>query len=811
MGLEHSTEKDKVSSATYNANGGNKRPTLQQMLHNKANSHDLSSNPIYRQNNNRSTANSRNGDAKQNDGEKTIYIEADNKKRVQITFEISDEDNLTCGWLVSETIRQFANKNIQEPYPNRPIVALQTLDNIITLDYWLSESERSVSVLRDKMVLKPFYGDNDYLITDQKINLQYFRILKVIGTGGFSKVYLARRKDNGQFLAIKVITKKDMIKRDKEENVFNERNIMARLHHPFLVKLFYAFQTSDKLFLVMEFCPGGELFYHLNQRKKLREDEVKIYMGEIILALNYLHKNNIIYRDLKPENILLDIDGHLHLADFGLCKITRNKSDLNYTFCGSPEYMAPEIITRSGYNFSADFYTLGTLVYEMVVGRPPYLADRQKDLFDKIINQEPYYPPHISPNLKSFLSQLLEKNLKDRLGSKHGLSEIVNHPWCRDIDIVKIATKKIKAPIVPDMYRINFAREFIDARATFIDNQMSPTLNNTPSHFPSAQPETIGEMDNPGMYRKFANFSFYSNIDDPYEKFQDSIFVSNENSPENSPREEGAVTGKEFKNRRTKLFEGEILKGLHLENEAAEKIQKQQLQPQPQIKKTSSKPPYMEKSSKEDYTEELNEMSPNTKYFHKYSELETKFLNKPGGGITPQFQKQNTSSYLESSNNNLSKKPVLNYSQSAVTNEMRNIPLTYSFNQKNTKTLSEQIPAKQIVSNNNSYTSSNQNPLRMGSQNYGEVSEEIISRIDKPMVRINSNKAFSNGYQIAERNNSGKQLLNVKKVDTFSFMSQNDKSDPKTNYKNLTSDVGALRKDFKNANKIVTSERILPK
>jgi len=127
------------------------------------------------------------------DGEKTIFIQADNKQRVQITFEISDEDNLTCGWLVSETIRQFANNNIQEPYPNRPIVALQTLDNIITLDYWLSESERSVSVLKDRMVLKPYYGDNDYLITTQKINLQFFHILKVIGTGGFSKVYLGKK------------------------------------------------------------------------------------------------------------------------------------------------------------------------------------------------------------------------------------------------------------------------------------------------------------------------------------------------------------------------------------------------------------------------------------------------------------------------------------------------------------------------------------------------------------------------------------------------------------------------------------------
>ena len=225
----------------------------------------------------------------------------------------------------------------------------------------------------------------------------------------------------------------------------------------------------------------------------------------------------------------------------------------------------------------------------------------------------------------------------------------------------------------------------------------------------------------------------------------------------------------------------------------------------------------MEKGSKEDYTEELNEMSPNTKYFHKYSELETKFLNKPGAGpsITPQFQKQNTYNYMESTNNNLGRKPVLNYSQSAVANDGRNAPLTYSFNQKNAKTLSEQIPAKHITSTSN-FSGTSQNPLRMGSGNYNEVSEEIVSRVDKPMVRINSNKAFYNGYQISDLNNSAKLMnapknLTVKKVDTFSFMNHDEKSNPKTNYKNLTSDIGTIRKDYKTANKIVTSERILPK
>ena len=202
--------------------------------------------------------------------------------------------------------------------------------------------------------------------------------------------------------------------------------------------------------------------------------------------------------------------------------------------------MSPEIIKRSGYNFSADFYTLGALIYEMVVGRPPFNADTNKELFQKILHQEVYYPSHISPNLKMFLSQLLEKNPKERLGARYGLPEIVNHPWCRDLDFVKIASKEVRAPIIPDIYKSNFAREFIDAKITVIEtsphigqpgfstNYITPTMK-----FDTEIPSGI---DNPALYRKFANFSFYSNIDDPYEKFQDSIFESNDTTPVSSPR-----------------------------------------------------------------------------------------------------------------------------------------------------------------------------------------------------------------------------------------------------------------------------------
>lgn len=149
---------------------------------------------------------------------------------------------------------------------------------------------------------------------------------------------------------------------------------------------------------------------------------------------------------------MVDIDGHLHLTDYGLCKIVKDKRDLNYTFCGSPEYIAPEIIKKSGYNFTVDFYTLGILIYEMSVGRPPFISSTQKDLFRRIVQDDLEFPSYLSPRLRSFITQLLNKNPKERLGAQNGLSEIVNHPWCKTIDFVSIVAKKKKGPMIPELY-----------------------------------------------------------------------------------------------------------------------------------------------------------------------------------------------------------------------------------------------------------------------------------------------------------------------------------------------------------------------
>lgn len=233
----------------------------------------------------------------------------------------------------------------------------------------------------------------------------------------------------------------------------------------------------------------------------------------------------------------MDIDGHLHLTDFGLCKQVRNRTDLNYTFCGSPEYLAPEVINETGYTFSVDYYGLGVLVYEMVVGETPFhVKNKNQDLLTKILANKIKYPKGISSDLKSFLSMLMKADPNQRLGAKNGFIEIINHPWCRDIDFFEIATKKAKAPIVPDLYKKNFADYYLDKEVTLEEEHSISLPTENAEHFDlndSPLEDSLAlEINNHNLFR---NFSFYNNVKD-YEKYTDSVFVINEEGPGNVPK-----------------------------------------------------------------------------------------------------------------------------------------------------------------------------------------------------------------------------------------------------------------------------------
>jgi serine/threonine protein kinase len=226
------------------------------------------------------------------------------------------------------------------------------------------------------------------------INLDCFRVDKVLGKGTFGKVMLVRKKDTNAVYAMKVI-KKGLIKEyDHIDHTKTERTILGELEHPFLVKLRYAFQSKTKLYMVMDFINGGELFFHLKKSRQFSVERARFYAAEILLGLEYLHSQGIIYRDLKAENILLDRHGHIKLTDFGLSKKLFSTEDYKtFSFCGTPEYLAPEILRQSGHDKAVDYWSFGVLLYEMLSGELPFFSKNRKELYKSIIKAEPVMKP----------------------------------------------------------------------------------------------------------------------------------------------------------------------------------------------------------------------------------------------------------------------------------------------------------------------------------------------------------------------------------------------------------------------------------
>ena len=247
-----------------------------------------------------------------------------------------------------------------------------------------------------------------YKKSDSKaIGIDDFDLLKVIGKGSFGKVMQVRKKDSGRIYAMKIIRKANIIERDEVEHTLAERNVLAKIDNPFVVSLKFSFQNPDKLYLVLPFINGGELFFHLQQEGKFEETRAKLYCAELLSALEHLHEFNIIYRDLKPENILLDYAGHIALCDFGLCKLDMTKEDKTNTFCGTPEYLAPELLEGKGYSQVVDWWTLGVLLYEMLSGLPPFYSEDINEMYNRILNDELKFPADFSPEAKSILIKVI--------------------------------------------------------------------------------------------------------------------------------------------------------------------------------------------------------------------------------------------------------------------------------------------------------------------------------------------------------------------------------------------------------------------
>lgn len=287
-------------------------------------------------------------------------------------------------------------------------------------------------------------GDDIVRGSKQKVSAEDFELLCVIGRGSFGKVMQVKYKENGQIYAMKVMRKAAIIAKNQVTHTKDEKSILQKIIHPFIVQLHFAFQTKDKLYMILDFVNGGELFYHLKKEGKFDEERVKFYAAEIASALLHLHKQGIIYRDLKPENILVDKDGHIVITDFGLSKEVPKDEGTN-TFCGTPEYLAPEVLKGQGHSWPVDWWSLGTLIYEMLTGLPPYYSKNVHVMYQKIMNSPLTFPSSMSPDAQSLIKGLLTRDPDQRLGGE----AVKAHPFFSDIDWHKLEQRAIAAPWIP--------------------------------------------------------------------------------------------------------------------------------------------------------------------------------------------------------------------------------------------------------------------------------------------------------------------------------------------------------------------------
>jgi len=289
----------------------------------------------------------------------------------------------------------------------------------------------------------------------KSIDIKAFYLLKVIGRGSFGKVLQVQKKDTRKIYAMKILKKSQILKRGQVAHTNCERKVLEASDHPFLMKLRYAFQTDTKLYFVLDYYPGGELFFHLKRKRTFSEKEAKFICAEVGMGLGYLHSLDFVYRDLKPENILLDRHGHVCLTDFGLAKELESLEGgdhKTHTFCGTPEYLAPEVIEGLGHGKAVDWWSLGILLFELTTGNPPFYSDSVHTMYKMILKQPLRIPKSVSPLLKDVIQRLLCRDPLERLGTgPTDFEEIQTHEFFASLNFTALYEKTTKAPYVPNV------------------------------------------------------------------------------------------------------------------------------------------------------------------------------------------------------------------------------------------------------------------------------------------------------------------------------------------------------------------------
>lgn len=339
-----------------------------------------------------------------------------------------------------------------------------------------------------------------------------FEILKLIGKGTFGQVFQVRKRDTKRIYAMKVLSKKVIVQKKEIQHTIGERNILVRTattESPFIVGLKFSFQTAADLYLVTDYMSGGELFWHLQKEGRFVEQRARFYIAELILALRHLHQHDIVYRDLKPENILLDANGHIALCDFGLSKANLAKNDTTNTFCGTTEYLAPEVLLdEQGYTKMVDFWSLGVLVFEMCCGWSPFYAEDTQQMYKNIAFGKVRFPRDaLSQEGRNFVKGLLNRNPSHRLGAKGDAEELMAHPFFADIDWNALSKKMTQPPFKPklkgELDTSNFDPEFTNALSSDIPSSLNARA--------AALASGIGQDStplSPTMQNQFKGFTF---------------------------------------------------------------------------------------------------------------------------------------------------------------------------------------------------------------------------------------------------------------------------------------------------------------
>ena len=351
--------------------------------------------------------------------------------------------------------RIFWNKN-EKKFPEVPVYLNSLKQEVIEINYQNGEmkkiGDKTIGRMRQRRknphnIIKEEQNkiNEDRILIKETIGFNSFELLDSLGHGSFGKVFKVRMKSNGEIYAMKVINKNFLIKNHQLRYAITECNVLKQVKSPFILTLYYSFQTEKNLYMIIDYCPGGDLNFHIIQNV-FEEEEARFYIAELVLGIEHLHKLNIMYRDLKPENILISSDNHIKLADFGLAKEGVNDNTMTKSFCGSPAYLSPEMLIRKGAGKSADIYGIGAVLYEMICGSPPFFSNNIKTLYKNITQSKLKLPNYFSDELKDLLKQLLCRDPLKRIGVLDK-NEIKKHVWFKGINWDKIAKKEIKVPI----------------------------------------------------------------------------------------------------------------------------------------------------------------------------------------------------------------------------------------------------------------------------------------------------------------------------------------------------------------------------